>query len=69
MLYLAYLLSKARKDGGGMLTRQQRPVAQGRVCAGDMPTWPSQVPQLDPASISAKGTAGTLSTSPPSSSM
>jgi hypothetical protein len=23
-----------------MLTSHQRPVAQGRVCAGDMPTWP-----------------------------
>ena len=23
-----------------MLTSQERPVAQGRVCAGDMPTWP-----------------------------
>jgi hypothetical protein len=29
MICFAYLLSKARREGGGMLTRQERPVAQG----------------------------------------
>lgn len=42
MIGLTYDLFKARKEGGDMLTSHQRPVAQGRVCAGDMSSWPSR---------------------------
>ena len=42
---VAYCLSKARRKGDGALTSQQRPVAVGRVCAGDVPNLARQPPR------------------------
>lgn len=35
-----YEVQRPGKEGGGALTSHERPAAQGRVCAGDVPTWP-----------------------------